>query len=142
MMHGNRCIKSWSTNQSVIAISSGEAEFYALVKGSSELLGTMSIAKDSHVPLKGHLHSDSSAAIGISQRRGLGKVKHMHTQYLWVQKRIRNKDFAFHKVSTDKNRADLMTKCLSRPVVDKFTETLGYQEPVSENKLALRAAQS
>ena len=142
MMHGNRCIKSWSTNQSAIAISSGEAEFYALVKGSSELLGMMSIAKDLHVPLKGHLHSDSSAAIGISQRRGLGKVKHMHTQYLWVQERIRNKDFALHKVATDKNRADLMTKCLSRPAIDKFIEMLGCQEPTNENKLALKVARS
>ncbi len=140
MMHGNHCIKSWSTNQSVIAISSGEAEFYALVKGSSELLGMMSIARDLHVPFKGHLHSDSSAAIGISQRRGLGKVKHMHTQYLWIQERIRNKDFEIHKVSTDKNRADLMTECLSRPVIDKFMTMLGYVEPVNTNKLALKVA--
>ena len=99
----------------------------------------MSVANDLHVPFNGHLHSDSSAAIGISQRRGLGKVKHMHTQYLWVQERIRNKEFELHKVPTDKNRADLMTKCLTRPVIDKFMSMLGYSDPTESNSLALKS---
>ena len=112
-MHGCHCIKSWSSNQSVIAISSGEAELCAVVKGASELLGMLSIGRDLQVGLSGHLHSDSSAAIGMSHRRGLGKVKHLHTQYLWVQERVRSEDFKLHKERTDRNRADLMTKHLS-----------------------------
>ena len=32
---GQHAVKSWSTNQAVIALSSGEAEYYGLVKGSS-----------------------------------------------------------------------------------------------------------
>ena len=139
LMHGSRCLKSWSSNQSVIATSSGEAEFYALVKGASELLGFLSIAQDLHVPFAGHLHSDSSAAIGITQRRGLGKVKHMHTQFLWVQERVRAKDFELHKERTDRNRADLMTKYLTRPTMDKFLVMIGYRDPVISNALALRS---
>ena len=115
LVHGGHCIKTWSSNQAVIALSSGEAEFYAMVKGSSELLGMLSLAKDLNVPLQGHLHSDSTAAIGISSRRGLGKVKHMHTQYLWIQERIRAKDFSVNKVGTDNNVADLFTKHLAKP---------------------------
>ena len=133
-MHGGRCIKSWSSNQAVIALSGGEAEFYAMIKGASELLGTMSLAQDLRVPLKGHLHSDSTAAIGISQRRGLGKVKHMHTQYLWMQERIRAGDFA------DNNVADLFTKHLARPKLDKFMSKLGFRVPTSDNASALQAA--
>ena len=138
-MHGSHCLKSWSSNQSVIATSSGEAEFYALVKGASELLGFLSIARDLHVPFTGHLHSDSSAAIGITQRRGLGKIKHMHTQFLWVQERVRAKDFELHKERTDRNRADLMTKYLTRPTMDKFLGMIGYRDPVMSNALALRS---
>ena len=140
MMHGSHCIKSWSSNQSVIATSSGEAEFHALVKGASELLGMLSVAKDLNVVLHGHLHSDSSVAIGITQRRGLGKVKHMHTQFLWVQERVRAKDFELHKERTDRNRADLMTKYLSRPTMDKFITMLGYRDPTAANAMALRSA--
>ena len=139
-MHGGRCIKSWSSNQAVIALSSGEAEFYAMIKGASELLGMMSLAQDLRVLLKGHLHSDSTAAIGISQRRGLGKVKHMHTQYPWIQERIRAGEFSVHKESADNNVADLFTKHLARPKLDKFMSKLGFRVPTSDNALALKAA--
>ena len=123
----------------MIALSSGEAEFYAMVKGASELLGMLSLAQDLRVPLQGHLHSDSTAAIGIASRRGLGKVKHMHTQYLWIQERIRAKDFTVHKESTDNNVADLFTKHLAKPKMDKFMGKLGFRVPTSENALALKA---
>ena len=43
---GDRCLKSWSTTQAVTALSSGEAEFYGIVKGSAVLLGMISIAQD------------------------------------------------------------------------------------------------
>ena len=34
-MLGKCVVKTWSSNQSVIALSSGEAEYYALVKGAT-----------------------------------------------------------------------------------------------------------
>ena len=37
-------LKTWSSNQAVIALSSGEAELYAMVKGASELLGMLSLS--------------------------------------------------------------------------------------------------
>ena len=55
-------------------------------------------------------------------------------------RRIRSKDFVVHKVGTDNNVADLFTKHLARPKVDKFMSRLGFREPVSENSLALRSA--
>ena len=88
LMMGKHCLKTWSSSQAVIALSSGEAEFYGVVKGASVLLGTLSVANDLNIPLKGELWSDSSAAIGIASRKGLGKVRHLHTQYLWVQERL------------------------------------------------------
>ena len=106
-MTGHHCIKTWSSNQSVIALSSGEAEFYAMVKGASELLGLTSIAKDLNVDLLGAIRSDSSAAIGIVHRRGLGKVKRMHAQGLWIKEWLRAGDFTAHKVGMEDRPADL-----------------------------------
>ena len=31
---------------------------------------------------------DASAAMAMAKRKGLGKAKHMHTQFLWVVARI------------------------------------------------------
>ena len=84
--------------------------------------------------------SDSSAAIGIASRKGLGKVRHLHTQYLWVQERLSAKGFTLHKVRGDKNMADLLTKHLDRSKMDKFCKMLGYEEMEGVDKLTLKAA--
>ena len=68
-MHGRHCIKSWSSNQAVIALSSGEAEFYAMIKGASELLGVISLAQDLTVSFQGHLHL--LIIVGLRRRRTL-----------------------------------------------------------------------
>ena len=39
VMYGSHLIKSWSSTQNVIALSSGEAEYYGLVKGASQGIG-------------------------------------------------------------------------------------------------------
>ena len=45
-MWGHHLIKSWSSTQSVIALSTGEAEYYGIVKGASVALGLQSGLKD------------------------------------------------------------------------------------------------
>ena len=74
----------------------------------------LSVANDLNISLRGELWSESSAAIGIASRKGFGKVRHLHTQYLWVQERLSAKDFTLHKVHGDKHMADLLTKHLDR----------------------------
>ena len=39
-------IRTWSTHQSVIALYSGEAEYYGMVKGASVGLGVRALMKD------------------------------------------------------------------------------------------------
>ena len=92
--------------------------------------------KDFGVELKGRLSTDSSAGKGIASRIGLGKVKHLHTQFLWVQERVANNDFTLRKVGTDDNVGDLMTKYLDRPKLDKFTHKLGYTFRPGRHELA------
>ena len=38
-MIGSHLIKAWSSTQPILAMSSGEAEYYAMVKGASTALG-------------------------------------------------------------------------------------------------------
>ena len=70
---GDHYIKSWSKNQSVIALSSAEAELYAIIKTSSETLGIISILKDWNMIYRADIMADASAALGIIGRNGLGK---------------------------------------------------------------------
>ena len=98
VFRGHHLIKAWSTNQQVIALSSGEAELYALTKGAAQTLGIVSMARDMGEELRAVVHSDSSAALAMSQRVGLGKVRHIEVQYLWIQERYASKGLDLHKV--------------------------------------------
>ena len=66
VMWGSHLIKSWSSTQSVVALSSGEAEYYGMVKGGSVALGLQSVLKDFNIDCSITVKSDASAAIAIS----------------------------------------------------------------------------
>ena len=59
-----------STNQTMIALSSGEADYYALVKSASVAIGVRKLARDLGVQYDGgiRLNTDASAAIRIINR--------------------------------------------------------------------------
>ena len=71
IMLGQHCVKSWSSTQAVIALSSGESEYYSLVKGASEALGLRNAMRDWNLEVEVDLATDSSAALGIASRLGL-----------------------------------------------------------------------
>ena len=74
-MIGSHVLKGWSATQRVIALSSGEAEYYGLVKGASMVLGVKSMHKEMGLPVRVRVNTDASAAkAGASGKRGsLGK---------------------------------------------------------------------
>ncbi len=54
--------------------------------------------------------TDSSAAIGICSRQGLGKLRHLDTHTLWIQQAVRSRRVDLRKVAGEVNPADLFTK--------------------------------
>ena len=60
---GTHAVKSWSSTEAVVALSSGEAEYYGIVRGASEGFGSRSVLKDLNVEARLRLKEDSSAAV-------------------------------------------------------------------------------
>ena len=79
VMLGSHTIKHWSSTQSSVALSSGEAEFNGVVRGAGQGLGYKALLQDLGVDVPLRLWTDSSAAIGICSRQGLGKLRHLDT---------------------------------------------------------------
>ena len=79
-MHGSHLIKAYSRTQSNIALSNGEAEYYALVSTASEALGIVAMTEDFGDRTEAYLYADASAAIGVANREGLGRIRHLDTQ--------------------------------------------------------------
>jgi len=126
VMLGSHCLKSWSSTQPSVSLSSGEAEFYGLVKASGIGLGFKSLVRDLGYELPCRVWTDSSAAMGIVGRQGLGKLRHIDTHSLWVQQAARSGRILVRKVRGDQNPADLFTKHLcSREKVTELVRLLG-----------------
>ena len=130
-MLGEHAIKTWSVTQAVIALSSGEAEYYGIVKGASAGLGVCSVLADLGVvpktPTKLVIHTDSSAAKGISSRRGLGKVRHIEVNQLWIQDRVNSGEIEVRKVAGASNIADALTKHAEHDMLRKHVEGVRLQ---------------
>jgi hypothetical protein len=118
-MLGGHLVKHWSTTQKVVTLSSGEAELAGIVKGSAEALGLKSLAADLGFSIDVRVHADSSAAIGICKRSGIGRVRHLAVGQLWVQEKVRSGEMILLKVLGAENPADLLTKHLPRDMIDE-----------------------
>ena len=60
-----------------------------MAKGVQAILGDMGIqGKITALGKVPELHTDSSAAKGMANRKGLGKVRHIEVSQLWVQQEV------------------------------------------------------
>ena len=127
VMLGNHPVKGWSITQGVIALSSGESEFYGIVKGSSVGLGIKSILGDLGVKVRLRVYTDSSAAKGIASRRGLGKVRHIEVNQLWIQEKVADGTVELQKTPGIYNLADTLTKHVGRDILENhLNDTFQY----------------
>ena len=109
-MLGKHTTKTWSTTQSSVSLSPGEAEFSGVVRGAGMGLGFQSLLRDLGQDAPVRVWTDSEAAIGISSRQGLGKLRHLDTHTIWIQQAVRAGRVDLRKVLGGENPADLLTK--------------------------------
>ena len=130
MMRGGHAIKHWSTTQSTVALSSAEAELTGICKGAAQGIGLQSLCKDLGLTWKVRVSTDAAAAVGICRRRGLGKIRHLATADLWVQDKLKKKDFELLRIPGVSNPADVLTKHVDRTILDKHlaTTNLRYED--------------
>ena len=139
-MLGQHLLFQSSTTQVPIALSSGEAEFYSLVKCASRMIGLQSLYRDLGWQLQLRLSTDSTAAKGICSRRGAGKVRHLETPLLWVQRALEEKRFSLYKVDGKNNPADLGTKHMDATTMQRHLARMNIHVLQGASKLALKAA--
>ena len=124
---GAHCIKAWSKTQALIALSSGESEPYASLKASAETMGILAVLKDLGWRLHGEVWGDANAALGIINRVGLGKTRHIETGLLWIQQVAAEERLKFGKVLGSNKPADLFTKYFDEKTNVHHTQNLGFQ---------------
>ena len=94
-MLGKHLIKSWSSTQGLVSLSSGEAEYYGVFKAVRIGLGYQSLLKDLGVELPLRARTDSTASMGICGRSGLGKLRHIDTRM--ISSNLMRTSWALHR---------------------------------------------
>ena len=124
MLWGSSVLKSYSKTQGTIAQSSAESELIAVVKAACEAIGSVSLADDLGIQLRVRLHVDAAAALGILERQGVGRVRHLDIGVLWLQEQQLRRIVGLTKVLGTSNPADLMTKHLAQEALNQYVEVL------------------
>ena len=125
-------LKSSSTTQAVVSLSSAEAEFYAAVNAAAAGTGCVSMMRDLEVILqqqgvevkaKGlgggvdspslEIKLDAKAGRAIAMRRGAGRIRHIATPTLWLHRLVINGDIKMTRVGGSDKCADFGKKHLN-----------------------------
>lgn len=134
-------VKSWSSTQANVALSSGEAEYYGMVKGSSIALGIRSMLKEFGVDARISVNTDANAAKGIASRRGLGKMRHIEVHQLWVQDKVASGKIEIRKVDGKANIADGLTKLDTAEDIRVHMHRTGQKYEVGRHGIMPRVAE-
>lgn len=108
-MIGSHRIRHWSKQQTAVALSSAEAELYAMNRGGIEAMGLQQLCREMGIEMGIRVYTDASATKGIINRKGSGKLKHIQTNQFWLQSKLAEGVLKVEKVNRVDNPADILT---------------------------------
>ena len=135
-MLGQHCLRTWSSTQGALALSSAEAEFYALIDAVLRAKWAQSVLSELGVPVSAvaEAWTDSSAAKSFVSRRGLGKMRHLELRDLWLQREVGDGKVVVKKILGAENPADAMTKFLNFQLLQDRLRRLSIRLEWSSNQ--------
>ena len=137
--HGEHLVDSWVASDQVRALSSGEAELYGIVDGSARGIFTKHMCDELGQTINIDVETDSTAAIGMCSRTGVGKTRHIQVRWLWIQDAIRDKVVRSRKVRGTENEVDMGTKDLHGPTHQRLVWKLPLKPTQCRRLLGLIA---
>ena len=109
----------------MISLSSVEAEWYGMVRAAGQGLALQGLLEDLQVVAPLLLHTDSEGARGSGRMPGFARLRHVELQTLLLQAQLSRNSFTCVRVPGCSNAADVLTKHLSGPCLDKSMAAMG-----------------
>ena len=126
---------SWSTvKQKSIALSSTEAEYYAMTHAFKEALWIQSFLNFMKFPIPWPfpILSDNQAACALSLSPAVSaRSKHIDIRHHFICSHVQDGSFSTMWIPTGDMPADIFTKALPLPLFSKHHDVLGLSIPVS-----------
>jgi hypothetical protein len=127
------CTVSWrSKKQSIVALSSTEAEYVALCEACQEVTWLRRLLHDIGLPQTSKpttVYEDNQGAMGLSMNpKDHPRTKHIDVKYHYIRNCIDRKRVNLEYVRTTDMVADTLTKALPKPAFEKFRSLMGVME--------------
>ena len=113
LLHNN------SRQQTVVATSSAEAEYYGIGGGLVETVGLLNALGELKQSVTTRVRSASCSGRALACKVGYGRTKPMDVKMAWIQPTLLDRDIKPASVTSTANVADIGTKSLSK---DRLTE--------------------
>ncbi|KAM6543936.1 hypothetical protein CsatB_008383 [Cannabis sativa] len=123
----NQCTISWKSNlQSVVALSTTEAEYIACTEAVKEALWLKGITREMGIDQRSiQVMCDSQSALHLSKNQVFHeRTKHIDIRLHFIRDILASDRVKLIKVSTDDNDADMLTKSLSATKFDHCLKLL------------------
>ena len=134
---GDACVSWGSKKQSSVALSTCEAEYYALVLAAQEILWMKRVLSESGIEQNQEVvpvRSDNQGAIGWanSDKCPSGRAKHIDVRVHFIRELVQKKTIHIEYVESDDNDADIFTKPLGPGPLWDINVRLGLGGEVEE----------
>ena len=120
---------SWSSKlQSIVTLSTTEAEYVAAVSAAQELLWMRNLMTEMGytLPTSSTLGIDNQSALSVAKDpEHHGRMKHLDLRYYWLRDVVNQGIISLHHVPTALMPADILTKPLERMKTLEGVKMLG-----------------
>ncbi len=126
---GGTAVNWVSKIQSVVALSTTEAEYVVATEASKEMIWLQrfmgELGKEND---KGTLYSDSQSAIHLAKNSAFhSRTKHIQLKYHFIRSVLEDGQLKLEKIHTSQNPADMLTKVVTREKLRTCSVSIGLQ---------------
>jgi hypothetical protein len=120
---------AWSSKkQSIVALSTTEAEYVAAVSAGMEIVWTRNLFGELGVDFSSSstLHIDNQSAIQVAKNpEHHGRMKHLDLRYFWLRDAVSKGIIGVKYIATKLQVADILTKALPRITMEEHRAQMG-----------------
>jgi hypothetical protein len=120
---------SWSSRlQSIVALSTTEAEYVAATAAGQEIIWLRNLLTELGYKFDSPstLHIDSQSALAVAKNpEHHGRMKHLDLRFYWLRNEVEKGRINLVHLRTDSMPADILTKALGRVKVGEMVEMIG-----------------
>ncbi|GLB45342.1 hypothetical protein LshimejAT787_2200050 [Lyophyllum shimeji] len=116
--------------QQRVSTSTGEAEYVGIFEAGKQAMWVTSwyLEVDQYFDLPVTVFCDNDAAVSLSQNTsGHSKVKHVAVKTHWIREAVDCGDIHIEPIPSDDNLADIFTKSLPRPRLERLIKMMGME---------------